>query len=241
MATAPFVYERYTSARLLVMERLRGAPLTDLAAISRVTRGRAEPEATLIAALNTWLGSVLMAESFHADVHAGNLLVLADGRVGFIDFGIVGRVPPSTALAVRAFLAAAGEGDARAMARAMAAMGATDRDVDVDALAADLGRLMRGILAVGRSSEVSVAVDRASGAVSAAAVRLDEREVNGLVADVLQVGDTHGLKFPREFGLLLKQLLYFDRYTSLLAPDLTLGDERVDAWRAAGGGGATTL
>lgn len=27
-----------------------------------------------------------------ADVHAGNLLVLPDGRVGFIDFGIVGRI-----------------------------------------------------------------------------------------------------------------------------------------------------
>ena len=27
------------------------------------------------------------------DVHAGNLLVLEDGRVGFIDFGIVGRIP----------------------------------------------------------------------------------------------------------------------------------------------------
>jgi len=28
----------------------------------------------------------------------------------------------------------------------------------------------------------------------------------------VRVGETHGVKFPREFGLLLKQLLYFDRY-----------------------------
>lgn len=32
-------------------------------------------------------GSLLACETFHADVHAGNLLVLNDGRVGFIDFG----------------------------------------------------------------------------------------------------------------------------------------------------------
>ena len=32
-------------------------------------------------------GSLLACETFHADVHAGNLLVLQDGRVGFIDFG----------------------------------------------------------------------------------------------------------------------------------------------------------
>lgn len=30
------------------------------------------------------------------DVHAGNLLVLEDGRVAFIDFGIVGRFSPDT-------------------------------------------------------------------------------------------------------------------------------------------------
>ncbi len=32
-------------------------------------------------------GSLIACETFHADVHAGNLLVLNDGRVGFIDFG----------------------------------------------------------------------------------------------------------------------------------------------------------
>jgi hypothetical protein len=32
-------------------------------------------------------GSLLACESFHADVHAGNLWVLRDGRIGFLDFG----------------------------------------------------------------------------------------------------------------------------------------------------------
>lgn len=32
-------------------------------------------------------GSLIACETFHADVHAGNLLVLKDGRIGFIDFG----------------------------------------------------------------------------------------------------------------------------------------------------------
>ena len=45
---------------------------------------------------------------------------------------------------------------------------------------------------------------------------------------IVQVGDKHGIRFPREFGLLLKQLLYFDRYTQLLAPTLSvLQDDRV--------------
>ena len=56
------------------MERLYGAPLTDLDAIRAVTT--ADPEQTLINALNTWVASVLYCDTFHADVHAGNLLVM---------------------------------------------------------------------------------------------------------------------------------------------------------------------
>ena len=58
--------------RVLVMERLYGVPLTDLAAIRSITT--ADPEATLTAALNTWFGSLLGCSTFHADVHAGQCL-----------------------------------------------------------------------------------------------------------------------------------------------------------------------
>ena len=53
--------------RMLVMERLRGVPLTDLAAIQRVTD--VDPESILVNALNTWFGSVLSCETFHADMY----------------------------------------------------------------------------------------------------------------------------------------------------------------------------
>lgn len=74
VATCPYVYTQYSSKRLLTMERLYGSPLTDLDAIRAVTS--ADPETTLINALNTWIASVLYCDTFHADVHAGNLLVM---------------------------------------------------------------------------------------------------------------------------------------------------------------------
>lgn len=55
-AVVPFVYPALSSRRLLVMERLRGVPLTDLEAIRKFSRG--DPEATLISALNTWFGAL---------------------------------------------------------------------------------------------------------------------------------------------------------------------------------------
>ena len=45
---------------------------------------------------------------------------------------------------------------------------------------------------------------------------------------IVDVAEKNGLKLPREFGLLLKQALYFDRYQKLLAPSLDpLRDARV--------------
>lgn len=67
-----FLVLKLWQCRVLTMERLHGAPLTDLAAIRRVTAQ--DPERILINALNTWFGSVLACPSFHADVHAGETL-----------------------------------------------------------------------------------------------------------------------------------------------------------------------
>jgi aarF domain-containing kinase len=75
--------------------------------------------------------------------------------------------------------------------------------------------------------------------VAAASVSLDEEQVNRLLIEIVRVSDGYGLKLPREFGLLVKQLIYFDRYTRLLAPDLqVLNDERVNLPRSGGGGGS---
>ena len=93
---APFVYDALTSTRVLTMDRLAGVPLTDLDAIARVQAAGggsgSSPETVLINALNTWSLSVIACDTFHADLHAGNLLVLPDGRVGFIDFGTSNQI-----------------------------------------------------------------------------------------------------------------------------------------------------
>ncbi|KAH7282555.1 hypothetical protein KP509_35G036400 [Ceratopteris richardii] len=223
-ATAPLVYRHCSTRRVLTMERFYGVPLTDLDSIKSLV---VNPEVTLITALNVWFGSLLACESFHADVHAGNLLVLKDGRVGFIDFGIVGRISPSTWQAIETFLTSVGNGQYNAMAAALVQMGATDAKVDVPKFARDLEKIFTAVQDL--DSEILIT---ASGgprsATVAATLAVDEQQVNALFLDVVRVSEAYGLRFPREFGLLLKQLLYFDRYTRLLAPNLNvLDDERV--------------
>ena len=81
---------------------------------------------------------------FHADVHAGNLLALSDGRVAFIDFGIVGRIPPATAEGMLDFVRAFPRGD-------MGGVAAAHRQLLVEGALADAilctanGRLLRRV------------------------------------------------------------------------------------------------
>jgi len=221
-ATCPKVYPELSTRKVLTMERLRGVSLIDLEGIRAYTD---DPEGALITALNTWSLSVVLCPSFHADVHSGNLLVLEDGRVGFIDFGIVGRLSPETWRAVTEV----GEGfvgqDYQQIAQGLIRMGATAAAVDEEKLAADLEALFERVRTL--DPQVVVVADMEA-QTAAASVAVDEDQVTRLLLEIVDVASSNGLKLPRQFGLLIKQSLYFDRYTRILAPTLDpLRDTRV--------------
>jgi len=209
--TVPSVYRQASATRVLTLERLYGVPLTDLDSVRQYSES---PELALILALNTWISSVLTNEWFHADVHAGNLLMLTDGRVAFIDFGIVGGIPRKTADAMLDFVRAYPQGDMPAVAAAISDMGFTAEGVDNEAFARDLTEVIASIESM------------PAGQIAAGMV--DETQLNRAVAAVGKVASGYGIRFPREFALLIKQVLYFDRYTSILAPGLdVMNDERL--------------
>ncbi len=211
-ATVPKVYPHASTMRLLTMERLYGVPLTDLESIRKYSDN---PEQTLITAMNTWFDSLMGCEFFHADVHAGNLMVLRDGRIGFIDFGIVGRIRKETWTAMASFMTSIAMGDFPTMASAMATIGITKDKVDVDTLATDLEKLYSQFNYFDPSTLMNGNVD--------------EDDINRVMLDIVALGERHGIRFPREFALLLKQFLYFDRYTRILSPDMNfIMDERVN-------------
>lgn len=221
VATAPRIYREFTTKKVLTMERLRGVSLLDAGAIASIT---SDPEATIITALNVWSLSVTSMPWFHADVHAGNLLVLNDGRVGFIDFGIVGRVSEKTFTAVNELSAALAASDYEGMAVALCNMGATDEEVDTVKFGKDIENVMMKLGNV--QADVTVAA-MPDGTVQGT-LDLDEDDVTNILLEIVEVTESNGLKLPREFGLLVKQSLYFDRYLKILAPNLdVVNDARV--------------
>ncbi|WP_294286766.1 AarF/UbiB family protein [uncultured Chryseobacterium sp.] len=88
----PKVYEDISNNNVLCMEFIDGIKVTDTATLLKYNL---DPVPVSEAGLRLFVSQILDYGFFHADPHAGNILVKKDGKVVFIDFGAVGKIPPN--------------------------------------------------------------------------------------------------------------------------------------------------
>ncbi|MBD2464117.1 AarF/ABC1/UbiB kinase family protein [Oscillatoria sp. FACHB-1407] len=87
----PRIYWEYTHRRVLTMEWITGTKLTQPAAI----RAQGVDAAYLIdVGVQCSLRQLLEHGFFHADPHPGNLLATPDGKLAYLDFGMMSEVKP---------------------------------------------------------------------------------------------------------------------------------------------------
>lgn len=87
----PKIYWEYTGKRVLTMEWISGAKLTDIAAVQ--AQG-IDATHLVEVGVECSLRQLLEHGFFHADPHPGNLLAMADGRLAYLDFGMMSRIKP---------------------------------------------------------------------------------------------------------------------------------------------------
>ncbi len=85
----PRVYPDLSTDRVLCMEYLEGFKVTDVAEIKR--RGM-DVETLVKNGINLYLEQVIIHGFFHGDPHPGNMMVMPDGRIAFLDFGNMGKL-----------------------------------------------------------------------------------------------------------------------------------------------------
>ncbi|MFN8188234.1 MAG: AarF/ABC1/UbiB kinase family protein [Gaiellales bacterium] len=85
----PQVFWSYSGARLLTLELLDGTQLGDLPVAESSMAARRE---LAYRVAEIWMTMIFRHGFFHGDPHPANVLLLADGRVGLIDFGQVGKL-----------------------------------------------------------------------------------------------------------------------------------------------------
>ncbi len=204
---APTPIDGMVTERVLVMGRFHGLKADDRTGI---LAAGIDPEVFLRKGLRAWLMTMALDGFFHGDAHAGNLMMLPgaatdkDGKpcaaVGLLDFGIIGRFNTEERHQVLRYVLAFTAGDYQALADVMTEIGAVDPKIDRTRLVPDLQRVY------------SPLVEK-----NLADIKYEE-----VMPEITALAYRYGIKLPSAFLLILKQLLFFDRYAKLMAPNLNV-------------------
>jgi ubiquinone biosynthesis protein len=197
LLVVPEVYWDFCNRDVMVMQRVDGIPVNDVAAlraagidIRKLARDGVE----------IFYTQVFRDGFFHADMHPGNILVARDGRYCGVDFGIMGTLSDADknylAINMRAFF----ERDYRKAAQAHVDAGWVPPETRVDQFESALRALCEPIF------------DRP----------LKEIYFGKLLVRLFEVGRRFGMEIQPQLTLLLKTMLQVEGLGRQLDPDLDL-------------------
>lgn len=197
--TCPEVYWDLCGRRVLCMERLYGFPLDDF---DKIHERGIDGVMIMRRGVKVWMEAACVHGLFHGDVHAGNLMVLDDGRAAYLDFGICGRLDEVYRAAFRdIFKTYVIDRDWVRLVRAMQSIGMMPADLaDIEAIANTVAMF------------ISPFLDKPIG----------ELSLGEMLQEQLNLADQFGMVGDPTLALMGKQFLYFERYVKVLAPQWSM-------------------
>jgi ubiquinone biosynthesis protein len=193
----PRIIRDHSTSRVLTLERVRGIKIDDLAALDAAGIDR---RALADRASKLLLKMVFEDGFFHADPHPGNLFVEDDGRIGLIDFGMVGELDERTHERLASVLLAVTTQDTERLVDVLLDLGVARKRIDRSLLRQDLDHLLGRYY--GRP--------------------LAELALGPMLRDTLMVVRRHHLRLPPNLALLFKMLLMAEGLAATLDPSFNL-------------------
>ncbi|MDZ7708065.1 MAG: AarF/UbiB family protein [Trueperaceae bacterium] len=196
LVCVPRVVWRHTTRRVLVSEFVEGWRLSDL---SDAERAGVDARGLATHGAEVFLRQVLVHGRFHADLHPANLFVTPDGRICYLDFGIVGRTTPQQRIAIAQVLAATVYGDADRALRYSRELGLEVPERDEAAVRDAVDALMRRHL-----------------------TESEPADVRGFALGFLSMLADFRIPVPEGYGLLVKALATVEGVARAIYPDIDI-------------------
>ncbi|AWB87715.1 ABC1 kinase family protein [Mycetocola zhujimingii] len=193
----PRVFRETTTSRVLTLERITGVRVDDLPALDEAGVDRSEVIALAVDAI---CQMVFVDGFFHADPHPGNLFIETDGRIGLIDFGMVGSIDEKMRDHLVSLFSALLQGDPDHIASAVLTVASSSAHVNRPQLRRDFAHFMT--LYSGKE--------------------LAELEIGAMVAELLGVLRRHRLQLDPQLVLLLRMLSMIEGMGVRLDPTFRL-------------------
>lgn len=189
----PEIHWQLTASRVMVMERIHGIPIDNIAALRERNH---DLKKLLQIAAEGFFNMVFRDGFFHADLHPGNLFVLSDGRLAVIDFGIMGRIGREERIYLAEILRGFLDADYRHVAEVHFAAGYVPAHQSVDNFTLACAAIGQPIL------------DRP----------LDEISVAKLLAQLFKVAETFAMETQPQLLLLQKTMMVAEGVGRMLQP-----------------------
>lgn len=125
----PEIHMEYTTKKILIMERIEGIKLSDIDLIKE--KGWDTRKIANIG-VKAFLKQVFSYGFFHADQHPGNIFVLGESKIAYIDFGMIGIIDNKTLNFLNEFALAASEKNVDKIVRVLMEMDAISEDTDIE-------------------------------------------------------------------------------------------------------------
>jgi ubiquinone biosynthesis protein len=191
---APAVIPELSGSRVIVMERVDGKPV-----------GRDVPPPELARALagagaRSMVHQILIAGFFHADPHAGNVLVTSDGRLCFLDWGLAGHLTRRLRYALADFWMAAVDQDADGVVQIATRLAPTDARLDQ--------RVMEKEVTLALREELNFAIGR--------------QQLGRAMLRLLFIFGRNGIPLSRDYSLMAKAVLAIEEIGRALDPQFDL-------------------
>lgn len=135
----PLIYWRYSNHKVLTLEWINGIKLTDIEGIKAAGLDR---DNLIRVGVVSGLRQLLEFGFFHADPHPGNLFVLRDGRMAFIDFGMMDQLTQHTKETIAGSVVHLINKDYLALTQDFVELGFLTPDIDISPIIPALDRVL---------------------------------------------------------------------------------------------------
>ncbi len=190
----PIVYHEYTSKRVLVMEYVDGIPINQKEQL--LAQGYNLREVAEKLCVN-FTKQILENGFFHADPHPGNLSI-RDGKIVYLDFGMVGRLTPREQQLIKRVVKGVVFSDVQDVKAALLSLAVHRQPIDHARLYEDIESIMN------RYSSMA----------------MGQMNIGKMIEEVLTVSNRHSLQMPEGMTMLSRGMITVQGVVSQLCPEV---------------------
>lgn len=194
----PKVYWDYTTKSVLTMEHIPGIKMDQ---VDDISAHGIDPKDIAMIGLRSFSRQLMDFGLFHADPHSGNTIVMFDGRVSLVDFGITGYLDDETMHQIAYLLLGYAEHDYEMVMDALLAAGLIDEEtMDLKSFRTDLKDMSESFY--GRS--------------------LQTISVRDVYDQIIQLICKYKIRLPRNLLLLFKTFIQIEALGKILGSDASI-------------------